>query len=92
MKPLQPQKGFSHEVVYRIRLRNLYYLFGGVIEACDEFSPVRIRTHTQTEYIYGLYYKTTQTIHKNPLIPSLTKRGGVKFSDLPPTCLSCIVP
>ncbi|MBU1713600.1 MAG: hypothetical protein KKD47_10940 [Proteobacteria bacterium] len=48
MKSVQPQKGFSHEAVYRIRLYNLYCLFGGVIEACDEFSAVRIRTHTQT--------------------------------------------
>ena len=48
MKFVQPLKGFSHEAVYRIRLYNLYCLFGGVIEGCDEFSVVRIRTHTQT--------------------------------------------
>ena len=33
MKSVQPQKGFSHEAVYRIRLYNLYCLFGGVLEA-----------------------------------------------------------
>ena len=32
MESVQPQKGFSHEAVYRIRLYNLYYLFGGVLE------------------------------------------------------------
>ena len=32
MESVQPQKGFSHEVVYSIRLYNLYYLFGGVLE------------------------------------------------------------
>ena len=32
MKSVQPQKGFSHEAVYRIRLYNLYCLFGGVLE------------------------------------------------------------
>ena len=48
MKFEQPQKSFSHEAVYRIRLYNLYCLFGGVLEACDEFSAVRMHTHTQT--------------------------------------------
>ena len=32
MKSVQPQKGFSHEAFYRIRLYNLYCLFGGVLE------------------------------------------------------------
>jgi len=32
MKSIQPQKGFSHEAFYYIRLFNLYCLFGGVIE------------------------------------------------------------
>ncbi len=54
-------KNFSHEAVYRIRLYNLYCLFGGVLEACDKFSAVRIRTHTQTEHIYDIYYKS---LHK----------------------------
>ncbi|MBU0545562.1 MAG: hypothetical protein KKH97_09505 [Proteobacteria bacterium] len=32
MKSVQPKNGFSHEAVYCIRLYNLYYLFGGVLE------------------------------------------------------------
>ncbi len=36
MKSVQPQR-FSHEAVYRIRLYNLYCLFGGVLEDRDEF-------------------------------------------------------
>ncbi len=52
-------KNFSHEAVYRIRLYNLYCLFGGVLEACDKFSAVRIRTHTQTEHIYDIYYNVS---------------------------------
>jgi len=32
MESAQPQKGFYHEAVYRIRLYNLYCLFGGVLE------------------------------------------------------------
>ena len=32
MKSVQPQRSYSHEAVYCIRLNNLYYLFGGVLE------------------------------------------------------------
>jgi hypothetical protein len=32
MKSVQPQRIYSHEAVYRIRLYNLYCLFGGVLE------------------------------------------------------------
>jgi len=32
MKSGQPQKGFSHEAVYSIRLYILYCLFGGVLK------------------------------------------------------------
>jgi hypothetical protein len=32
MKSGQPQRIHSYEAVYRLRLYNLYYLFGGVLE------------------------------------------------------------
>ena len=47
IKSEQPQRIYSHEAIYLIRLYNLYYLFGGVLEAGNEFSAVRIRTYTQ---------------------------------------------
>ena len=49
METVQPQWIDVHEAFCSLRLYNIYCLFGGVLEACDEFSAVRIRTHTQTD-------------------------------------------
>ena len=49
METAQPQWIDAHEAFYSLRLYNIYSLSGGVLEACDEFSAVRIRTHAQTD-------------------------------------------
>ena len=49
METAQPRWIYAHEAFYSLRLYNIYCLFGGVLEARDEFSAARIRTHTQTD-------------------------------------------
>ncbi|MFO7667518.1 MAG: hypothetical protein R6V76_12920 [Desulfobacterales bacterium] len=48
METVQPQWIDAHEAFYSLRLYNIYRLPGAFLKARDEFSAVRIRTHTQT--------------------------------------------
>ena len=48
MKFGQPQRSYSHEAEYSLRLYNFIVYLGASTKTCNKLSAVSIRTHTQT--------------------------------------------